>query len=182
VVKIGSPAAPRPSIDRSGTSWAAWVGCPGNTNGSLVGTRLDELDGQVGLISYDASPDEVLVATDPFGMQAVYVAEEVERTLVSTSALCLAKHLRTPPSLRGMYAFLRSGYQFGSLTSWEGIERLEPGTCVRFTSAGRRREVYWRPTVDETVSRLAFAPAVAHCIEVATEHLRSRSTDRSLPW
>ena len=182
MVKIGSPAAPRPSIDRSGTSWAAWVGCPGNTNGSLVGTRLDELDGQVGLVSYNASSDEVLVATDPFGMQAVYVAEEGERTLVSTSALCLAKHLRTPPSLRGMFAFLRSGYQFGSLTSWEGIERLEPGTCVRFAPAGRRREIYWRPTVDQTVSRLAFVPAVDHCIEVATEHLSSRSTDSSLPW
>src|SRR5207253_5578999 len=66
-------------------------------------------------------------------------------------SLALAKHLGARPSSLGLSVYLRAGYQFGSVTNWEGIERLDPGTRVTFTRDGAVRHTYWRPTVDPAV-------------------------------
>jgi len=66
----------------------------------------------------------------------MYTAERGTRTYVSDSALVLAKHLRARPSRLGQLTFLRAGYHFGAMTSWEGIARLDPGACISFTPSG----------------------------------------------
>jgi len=172
VAKIVPEWAPSPRIERSGHSWLAAVG---RIRGYEPGAQatLDELDGQFGIVSYDDRSGEILVATDPFGMQSVFAAERDGRTYVSTSAFCLARYLRAPPSVPGLLAFLRSGYHFGAATNWEGVERLEPGTCLRFSSRGRVRDVYWRPAVDPGAARLGLKQAVDHCIEAAVEDMRA---------
>ena len=174
VAKLVPDWATGPRIEHFGHSWLASVG---SIRGYRPGTHvvLDELDGQFGIVAYDDRSDEVLVATDPFGMQSVFAAERDGRTYVSTSALCLAKYLHAAPSVSGLLAFLRSGYHFGAATNWEGVERLEPGTCLRFSSQGRTRDFYWRPMVDHGAARLGLERAVDHCIEAAVEDLRTHA-------
>ena len=52
--------------------------------------------------------------------------------------------------------FLRAGYHFGSTTSWEAIERLEPGTCITVGPEGFSQHRYWQPAIDEDIRRLGF--------------------------
>jgi hypothetical protein len=165
-------AAP-PSIEGTTRRWRALVGPARGDEGAPLG----ELDGQFALISYDEAADEVVVSTDPFGMQSVFTAERDGKTYVSTSALCLARHLRAAPSVPGLLAFLRSGYQFGSATNWDGIERLEPGTRLRVNRAGRARDIYWRPAVEPSPARLSLRQAADRCIEVAVEDLRHQAAE-----
>lgn len=143
---------------------------------------LQDLDGQFVWLSYDATTDELSVATDPFGMQAVFLGRSAGKTYISTSALALAKHLRATPSQLGISTYLRTGYQFGSVTHWEGIERIDPGTRISFTCDGPRREVYWRPSVDDTLTRLDLAEASKHCVETVVATFRSRLDRRQRAW
>src|SRR5918994_4305017 len=159
VVKFDTATADRPGIERSGASWAAIAGVV-HAGGSLVNAPLQSLDGQFGLISHDAESDEVVVATDPFALHALFVAERDNSTYVSTSASALARHLRPAPSELGQFMFLRTGYQLGPVTHWEGIELLEPGFCLTFARSGCAKRKYWRPVVDETVARLGFKATV----------------------
>jgi hypothetical protein len=170
------------SLPRSAdSSWVILSGMPHCPSGS-DGTELEALDGQFTWTSYDALRDELSVATDPFGMQALYLAERAGKTYFSTSALVLAKHLRAQPSRLGLEMFLRAGYQFGSVTNWEGIERLDPGTCVSFTAHGPERRIYWRPAVDEAVARMGLAEAAEYCRTVTTSTLRSYLQGRQRGW
>jgi Glutamine amidotransferase domain len=166
---VQTDAAPRPA---GGSSWTISCGTPHGA-GSAGGTDLEALDGQFVWASYDADRDEFSVATDPFGMHALYLAERAGKIFLSTSALALARHLRARPSRLGLDVFLRAGYQLGSVTNWEGIERLDPGTRVSFRARGPERQVYWRPSFDEAVARLDLAGAVHHCRSVATDTYRA---------
>jgi asparagine synthetase B (glutamine-hydrolysing) len=137
------------------------------------GSDVEKLDGQFVWARYDASRRELQVANDPFGMRSLYVAERGGAVYLSTCSLALAAHLGAQPNLRGVNSFLRTGYQFGTLTMWDGIERLEPGTRIRFTAHGTRREIYWAPSVDESVAALDLDAATEHCLRVAHETLTS---------
>lgn len=173
VIGLGPDATPADaSADRAGCSWVIATGKPYSP---APGDRadLDLLDGQFVWSSYDAERDELSIATDPFGMQALYIAERAGRTYLSTSALALAKLIRASPNELGLNVYLRAGYQFGSVTNWEGIERVDPGTRITFTKKGPAREIYWRPAVDEAVTNLSLDEAADYCIEVATETYRS---------
>jgi asparagine synthetase B (glutamine-hydrolysing) len=159
-------------IETDGRSWVASFGLV-HHEGSLLRQPIESLDGQFALVSFDASTNEVLVAGDPLGLQALYIAERDGKTYVSTSALGLAKHLRAKPSRFGVEVFLRAGYHFGSLTNWEGIERLAPGTSILYTEHGHQRCTYWRAKIDETVNKLGFKAAADHLIDVATAAFRT---------
>ncbi len=171
VAKIAQDTGPRSPIEFRGS---AWVAAAGNVHCSraLVGAAPEEYDGQFALVSYDADAAEILVATDAFAMQGLYIAQAEGRTYVSTSALALARYLAARPDRRALLAFLRAGYHFGTMTHWEGIERLDPGVCIRFVDGRQEPRMYFAPTVDHDVARMDFGRAVDHCIEVAVDTYR----------
>lgn len=163
-------AGTSPDVERNGASWALAVGAV--HAGPASATGVGESDGQFAVVAYDADGGEVRVVSDPFGMQALFVAERGKKTYISTSALALASHLRARPDRFGLLAFLRAGYHFSPMTHWEGIERLEPATFLRFGQDGRQRVEYFRPEIDADVARLPLSRAVDHCIEVADDTYR----------
>jgi hypothetical protein len=150
------------------SSWAFTAGAAHNTLGEQP-PRLEDLEGQFAWISYDAEGDAVEVGSDPFGMFPVYVAQHDGKSYIATSALALAKHLHCSPSRIGVEVFLRAGYHFGTLTNWEGLQRLEPGVRIVFARDDRRFETYWRPQMDPAVAGMTFRESVTHCTAVARD-------------
>jgi hypothetical protein len=168
-------------VGEGARSWASVCG-PAYIRRGFNVSDIAEIDGQFVWLSYDAEIDRFQVATDPFGMQALYVAQKADKTYVSTSALALAKHLRAAPNRLGLLIFLRAGYQFGKVTNWEGIERLDPGTRISFTPQGPTRDVYWRPSIDESVTQLGLGDAADHCSNVVLNTYRTSFAGRSRGW
>ncbi len=180
-IAFGVAGGAPPALSERAGSWAAGSG-RAYVEGSLIDARLEDLDGAFALVRSDGRTGAALVASDPFGMHVLYVAERPGRLYVSTSALALAKHLRAVPSRLGFLTFLRAGFQLGSATSWDGIERLEPATSLLVGPGGIQRRTYWRPAVDASVRRMSLAQAADHCIEVGTETLRRYFADGGLVW
>ncbi|MEA2300448.1 MAG: hypothetical protein QOE44_983, partial [Solirubrobacteraceae bacterium] len=175
----GGPGGVGAGWRTAGASWALYVGEPHPT-GELTAADPASLDGQFALIAYDADAGRVDVVSDPFGLQAIYLAERGGATYVSTSVLALARHLGSRPSARGLEVFLLTGPHFGELTGWEGIRRLPPATHVSLRRGEPPRErVYWRPAIDPTVARMGLDDAARHCVEVASATFRDRLAGRA---
>ena len=181
LIKIDTASADRPGIEQRDGSWAAATGVLLGTP-SLIGADLAALDGQFALISYDRDTDSITVATDPFGMHALYLAERQDTTYISSSALALAQHLGARPSRLGLAVLLCCGMQSGPITNWEGIERLDPAIRLQFGPAGRSRTTYWQPAVDEAITRLDFRRSVDYAIDAVGETFRSSFVGRGYPW
>ncbi len=167
-------------LDRDTGSWCATVGSM-YAPGRPVSARLETLDGQFATIRYLAAQDSLEVITDPFGMQDLYVASSGGRTYISTSALVLARHLSAAPDPLGTKLFLRTGVQFGPVTHWEGVERVEPATALRF-EAGRRLadHRYWTPTIDPAVRAMGLRETVDHCVEIGRSRFEQRLKTKGL--
>lgn len=181
VIKIDTPAAAQPGIARDGASWTAAAGVVHHC-GELADQPIEQLDGQFGLISYDAQTEQLVVATDPCGLFSVYVAHNADATYVSTCALALAKQIGAAPDHFAILTYLRSGGHFGKMTNWQGVERLEPGCAIQFSASGRTPRRYWQPTLDERLGRLSFQQSVDHCIEVVTETFRAYFAGKPQMW
>jgi hypothetical protein len=184
--RIGAVAIPRMDgsgleIHRRGESWALGVGAAHHP-GSLVDAALDAIEGQFVLLRHDAEANTITLATDPFGMFALFVAERLGLTYVSTSALALARHLKLGASRLGLQTFLVAGYHCGTRTSWDGVERIGAGIRIDFGPDGRRRSRYWRPFVDHSIQRLGIAASVDRCLEAAVEAVRTAASRRELLW
>src|SRR3954452_20967134 len=164
--------------------WPVTIGVPHAPAGATAGSAawLRSVDGQFAMVGYDAAAGEAVVANDPMGMVAVYVAAGPGVLYVSTSSLALARFLAAPADRLAVQSFLLSGYHFGSRTHWQGIERLEPGQVVRVGRDGRCQDLYFRPQVQDDVRRLPLRQAAAHCIDVAVDSLRSRLSGQPETW
>jgi len=98
--------------DSEGRSWALAIGAI-RASKALCRAPLTDLDGAFAAARFDAGADRVELVRDPFGVQAIYVAERDDRTYFSTCATALARHLNAPLDPLGSALFLRAGYQFG---------------------------------------------------------------------
>ena len=164
----------------AGSSWMVSVGALHAP--APLRAPLAELDGQFAAIRYDAERDELVVLSDPFGMQALYAAKSGGKTYVSTSAMSLARHLGALSSPLGRKYYIRTGHLFGPLTHWHGVERLNAGTALTFNIRSRRSETYWRPVVDESVRGMSLDQTVDHCISVAEAAVRRHLGSRGRFW
>jgi asparagine synthase (glutamine-hydrolysing) len=181
VVAFNAPQGQQANAEVRAPAWAVAAGAV-HFSRRPPRAGVDDLEGQFALLAYDDAHATLILASDPFGMHGVYVAERNGKTYVSTSVLALARYLRATPSLLGVHSFLRAGYHFGRRTSWEGIERLDPATCLAFTPEGVETQVYWAPAVDAPVARLDFEEVVAHCTEVAVGAYRDLFTPTPPVW
>jgi asparagine synthase (glutamine-hydrolysing) len=157
------------------TSGDWWVGFVGRPYGiEAWDGQLERLDGQFALVALDTTGEQVIAATDPFGMQPLYVAERGGVYLVSTSALALAQAVQASPSEIGIKVFLRAGYVYGALTLWEGVCRLEPGQALLVDRDGARVTTYYRAAIDRAVGALGLERAVERSAEILVEACRTR--------
>lgn len=167
----GIAAAPRPAAEPPSFVLSVGRVHPATAWTTPHRERLAAADGQFALVSYDDATGQVLLANDPMGMQPLYVARRPGRIYASTSALVLARHLRCPASTLGLQTFLVAGYHFGTRTHWDGIDRLDPATCMTVSTDGVERSTYWRPRLDRAVTALPLDAAVDLAIEKARSTL-----------
>ena len=179
VIVLDRVAPPLAGTEAAGEGWVAWAGPLADP--ARAAAALSELEGQFALARLATDGAELVVATDPLGMMPLFTAAAGDLTYFSTSALVLARALRTPPSKIGVERFLRTGTMFGQATPWEGVERLQPAEAVVFSPAGARRETYWRPTVDAGIRSLGFDDCTAACVERGTEAFGRRYRGAH-PW
>ena len=180
LAKVEEHDGDRPPL-RDGAAWAAWSGYVHQPASALEGP-IAELEGQFALVRHDAERGEISVACDPFGMQALFVTGLNGRTYISTSSLALARALGCPPSRLGLQSFVTAGYQFGAVTLWEGVRRLDPASLLLFGRSGRLESTYWRPEVDRGVARLPFRRSVDHCVEVLADTFTALLGERGPAW
>lgn len=126
---------------------------------------LQRYDGQFALVIYDKRDDSLSVISDPVGCFSIFYGTRGNQTFISTSALAVARQIRTKPDPLAVDCFLRTGVVFGSTTLWRGVKRLMPATVIRFTDGQVQESEYWAPTVDETIASLSFADALAQAVE-----------------
>jgi hypothetical protein len=162
----------------------SWVCTAGASFGDapLGDCAIDRLDGQFAYAAYDVGDARLVVGTDPFGMYPLYVATANDLTYFSTSALALARVLHTKADRLGLLLFLRTGYQFGGRTNWQGITRLDPGTYMTFDGGPARPQTYFRPARDDAVTRLGLTDAADHCCEVAIAKYRRAFRAATPTW
>jgi hypothetical protein len=170
-------------LERRGDSWAAQVGRVHGAAGAALERAPQALDGQFALIRYEQGTGRLELLSDPFAMQALYVAERDGVRYACTSALALAWYLGARPSALGIEAFLRSGPHFGPLTSWEGIRRLEPATLLVHDRGGVHPPVsYWRPALDQRLARSSLQTTVAECVERLSAAMAAGFGSLPEPW
>ena len=167
------------TVDRDGESWCLSAGAMYAPAGRCA-APAETLDGQFAAIRFAADRGELEILTDPFGMHDLYVASRGPRLYVSTSALVLARHLSAEPDPLGMRLFLRAGVQFGPVTHWRGVERLEPATAFSLRPGARGRRRYWIPEVDEGVRALDLRATVDRCLEAGVGLLGRRLPEKGL--
>jgi hypothetical protein len=170
------------AVERDGESWAISVGGVHAEHGGALDAPPEALDGQFALLRYDARTEELELLSDPFGLQALYVADRGDLSFVSTSVLVLAKHLAARPDRLGLETFLRSGPHFGEITNWRGIERVQPATRRSYGRRGSRTSVYWRPTVDPSAAKLGLEAASRRSVDIAVDCFRDRFASQALTW
>jgi hypothetical protein len=157
--------------------------------GSLIGAaslleevRLASADGHFGLVLFEARSDAAVVATDPMGMQSVFVAERDGRAYVSTSALVVARHLSLKADRHRILSFLRAGYHFGEATHWQSLRRLNPGTALEVGPDTKDETIYWRPARDGWVDDLTLEATADHSADVMCSTIREYLGSRRCTW
>jgi Glutamine amidotransferase domain len=168
-------------VERRQGSWAVAAGAV-HAEEALLDSPLENLDGAFALVRHDEELGRITAATDPFGMQHLYVAETAKRVYLSTSALVLAKYLNASPSAFDVFTYLRVGRNFGANTHWPAVQRLLPGTRLSVSNGKVERSRYWRPSLDDAIRRLPFDRAVEHCTEVAVETVRKYLCNGTGTW
>ena len=123
-----------PELDHRREGDPGWLVAVGAVHAPAGSSRpsVPDLDGQFAAARHDGARDEVEVFNDPLGMQPLYRAEHEGRTYLATSSTVLARHLSAAPDPLGARLFLHTGNQFGPVTHWHGVERLDPATILTF--------------------------------------------------
>ncbi len=136
---------------------------------------LDRAQGMFALLIWDGRSGELHGAVDPTGQKPLYLAERDGAIGLASDAIALRRAFATGAALSytGLCHVLRLGYCPAPMTVWTGIQKLEPGTRLRWTAKdGLTRRRYWQApeAIDHAGAREPFAELFTR---VVSEHLLS---------
>lgn len=135
---------------------------------------LQDTEGMFCLVlGHQADKDSCTVCTDRLGTLHVYAAEVPGGVLLSTSSLAIASLLRPewdPVALRQFFSY---GNVFESRTLFRGVQKLPPGSLLRFRSSGLQYcESYWR-IVDHCHDKVGQCGGVVELADTLRESVRT---------
>ena len=105
------------------------------------------LRGMFAFAIWDDETKSIFLARDRIGIKPIYFLIDDHRLAFASelSALEVLNHSRPEISLQAFDTFLKYKSVVGTHTIWEGIEKLEPGTCLSLSLRDGKSEVhrYW---------------------------------------
>jgi hypothetical protein len=127
---------------------------------------LQRYDGHFALVVYNKREESLCVISDPFGLFSIFCGSQGDQTFISTSALAVARQIRSRPDTLAIECFLRTGRAYGDKTLWQDVRRIPPATILKITQGKVEESEYWAPAIDETIASLSFNEALAQAIDV----------------
>jgi asparagine synthetase B (glutamine-hydrolysing) len=106
---------------------------------------VDKLNGAWNIVVHDPRSEETLICTDRLGSRILFYSEDGGRVTFATEAKAVIAGRAAPTRAGGPGLIeLFAGGLYGDLTWLDGIHVLDPGTLLRLSSLGARRQRYWR--------------------------------------
>jgi asparagine synthase (glutamine-hydrolysing) len=108
---------------------------------------IAELDGMFGLAIWDRRTRTLLLARDRAGEKPLFYARVGHEILFASELQCILRHPDISRDLDDVAVaeYLKLGYVPEPRTMFRSIRRVEAGTFLRFTVAGRETVRYWDP-------------------------------------
>src|SRR5256714_9998341 len=108
---------------------------------------IAEIDGMFGLAIWDHRTRTLLLARDRAGEKPLFYARVGQEILFASELQCILRHPDISRDLDpiALAEYLRLGYVPEPRTMFRSIRRVEAGTFVRFTEAGKQIVRYWDP-------------------------------------
>ncbi len=111
---------------------------------------ISRLNGIFAFALWDREERELFLARDHVGVKPLYYTEPQPGTMLFASeikALFAHPQVRREADFAALQEHLARGHSSGTRTAFKGIQRLEPGTILRWCAKSRRFEVktYWQP-------------------------------------
>jgi asparagine synthase (glutamine-hydrolysing) len=108
---------------------------------------VHRLQGMFAFAIVDLATRDVFVARDRFGKKPVYVAATLDSIVFASTLDATLQLLPERPDVdpQSIASYMVLQCVPGARTPWVGIEKVEPGTWVRWSGGELRRERYWTP-------------------------------------
>jgi hypothetical protein len=142
---------------------------------------FSRLDGQFGLVLYDARESKLLVVSDPFGLISLYYGRLNHKIYISTSALAIARVIRSRPDEERIRAFLLYGDTLGG-TLWRDVRMLPPATALLLTRDRTAETQYWALNVDASIARLPLDESIDCIIESMSRSMQQSLLREGKTW
>lgn len=155
---------PNAHLANSGPAHAAATRLPHAVDAEACATRgvayLETLRGPFALALWVPTERRGLLAIDRFGFEPLYYTLREGRLYFATELDALLRLPGGTPDIdpNALHAYLRFHAVPSPLSIYRGIDKLQPGECLRFQQGRITRELYWRLRFDEQpapVERLA---------------------------
>ena len=108
---------------------------------------VERLRGMFAFAILDLRSEELFLARDRFGKKPLYVAPAASTVAFASTLDALIPLLPDHPSLnpQAIAEYLVLQYMPAGVSPWEGVEKVEPGTWMRWSAGKVERRRYWRP-------------------------------------
>lgn len=147
----------------------------------LAGKNTEGLDSCEGMWAFAWLDDEgLLLSRDRFGEKPLYIHEAPDGVFFGSEPKFIFALMdqRLPVNTDHLKRYLVNGYKALYKTGdtfYRGLGEVRPGTALRFSPDGLRREIrYWKPRFDSTDDSMSFETAVARVRETLEESVRLR--------
>jgi asparagine synthase (glutamine-hydrolysing) len=152
----------RTTLERDGSSFA--TACDTEVLPSLYAVHgpamVERLQGMFAFAIVDRVRDEVFCARDRFGKKPLYFTPVGSGLGFASTLDALLPFLPSRPPLdpEAIAAYLVLQYVPDRSTPWDGVEKLEPGTWMRWRRGNVERRRYWTPPLPKTAVANGWEP------------------------
>lgn len=135
---------------------------------------LRHLNGMFALALWDGRRRRLLLARDPFGVKPLFLWRDGSRVLFSSEikAFMADPSFEPRPSAEALYHYLSLDYVPGSLTAFEGVTEVRPGTAVSVEADGSGERSWSFYGIDGEVRDMTEEEAVERSLELMERSVR----------
>jgi asparagine synthase (glutamine-hydrolysing) len=133
------------------------------------------MNGMFGLAIHDARDgDRLILSRDRLGIKPLYYQLSEDRVTFASEVKSLLVMIDETPGVNSdaMLSLLTFEYVYAPHTLFQGVHKLEPGTCLIVTDRTRKQERFW--SMPTTARSLSESDADAEVRDLLSDAVRSR--------